>query len=156
MLVTKMARMYSRKKGKSRSTNPSEKKVSSWVQYSAKEIELLVVKFAKEGKTASQIGLYLRDEYGIPDVKLLTKKSITKILEEKKLAKKLPEDLTALLKKVVAIKEHLINNKKDQPAKRGLQLTESKILRLVKYYRNSGKLPADWKYNPKQIKLYIE
>src|SRR6056297_3431357 len=130
-----MARMYSRKKGNAGSTKPSVPKAPSWVKYSAKEIELLVVKYAKEGKTASQIGLYLRDEYGIPDVKLLTKKSITKILEEKKLAKKLPEDLTALLKKVVAIKEHLINNKKDQPAKRGLQLTESKILRLVKYYR---------------------
>lgn len=152
----KMARMYSRNKGKSRSTKPSVKKVQPWVQHSSKEVELLVVKLAKDGKTPSQIGLFLRDEYGIPDVKLLTGKSITKILDEKNLSKKLPEDLTALIKKVIAVREHSLYNKKDMTAKRGLQLTESKILRLVKYYRTTGKLPKEWKYDPKEIKLSIE
>lgn len=151
-----MARMYSRKKGKSGSTNPSEKKVPSWVKYSAKEIELLVVKYAKEGKTPSQIGTFLRDEYGIPDVKVITKKSITKILEEKKLSKKFPEDLLALLKKVLAIQDHLQTNHKDQPARRGLILTQSKILRLVKYYKRKGRIPQDWNYDPKQIRLFID
>jgi len=151
-----MARMYSRKRGKSGSTNPSVKQVPSWVTYSAKETELLVVKYAKDGKTPSQIGLFLRDEYGIPDVKLVTKKSISQILQEKKLDKKFPEDLTALLKKVLAIQEHLKENHKDQPARRGLTLTESKILRLINYYKKVGRIPKEWNYDPKQIKMHIE
>ena len=151
-----MARMYSRKKGKSGSTKPSELKVPQWLKYSEKEVELLVVKLAKENKSASRIGLYLRDEYGIPNVKLLTGKSISKILEEKKLSKKIPEDLMALLRRVLKIKAHLEENKKDEPAKRGLILTESKILRLVKYYKKTGKLDSSWNYNPNEIKLYVE
>lgn len=151
-----MARMYSRNHGKARSVPPSKKQVLTWVTYSAKEIELLVVKYAKEGKSASQIGLFLRDEYGIPDVKLITGKSITKILEEKKLAKSLPEDLMALMKKVLKIQEHLAENHKDVPAQRGLQLTESKILKLIRYYKKTGRITKDWNYNPKQIKMYVE
>ena len=151
-----MARMYSRKKGKSGSTNPSVKKIPSWVKYSAKEIELLVVKYAKEGKMPSQIGVFLRDEYGIPDVKLITKKSISQIIADKGLAKNLPEDLIALLRKILAIQEHLKENRKDQPAKRGLTLTQSKVLRLIKYYKKSGKVSKDWNYDPKQIRMMID
>lgn len=151
-----MARMHSRKKGNAGSTQPSVKQAPSWVKYSAKEIELLVVKYAKEGKAPSQIGIYLRDEYGIPDVKLLTGKTITAILAEKGHEKQFPEDLQALFKKVLAVQEHLELNHKDQPAKRGLTLTQSKILRLVKYYKRVGRLDSTWNYNPKQIRMYIE
>jgi small subunit ribosomal protein S15 len=151
-----MARMHSRKKGQSGSTKPVVKTVPSWVKYSPKEIELLVAKYAKDAKTPSQIGLYLRDEYGIPDIKLIVGKSVSQILAEKDLTKKLPEDVMALMKKVLAIKEHLLNNHKDQPARRGLTLTESKILRLVKYYKRSGRIAKEWNYNPKELKLYVE
>ena len=47
-------------------------------------------------------------------------------------------------------------NHKDNTALRGIQLTESKIKRLIKYYKKSGRLPEDWKYEPEKIKLYIE
>jgi small subunit ribosomal protein S15 len=151
-----MARMHSRKKGQSGSTKPVVKTIPSWVKYSPKEIELLVAKYAKDGKTSSQIGLYLRDEYGIPDIKLIVGKSVTQILVEKDLTKKIPEDVMALMKKVLAIKEHLAENHKDQPARRGLTLTESKILRLVKYYKRSGRIAKEWNYNPKELKLYVE
>jgi len=151
-----MARMHSRAKGKSRSTKPSRKVVPSWVKYKPKEVELLVVKYAKEGKTPSQIGIYLRDEYGIPDVKLITKKSITKILAERKLLKEVPEDLMALIRKAILIRKHLAENRKDKPALRGLQLTESKIKRLTKYYKRKGRLPITWRYDPKRIRLLVE
>ena len=151
-----MARMYSRKRGKSGSTQPTVKKVPAWLAYSEKEVELLVVKLAKEGKTPSSIGLFLRDEYGIPNVKLVTGKTINKILEEKSLRKTLPEDLMALLKRVMALTSHIENNKKDMSAKRGIQLTESKILRLAKYYKKTGRISESWNYNPKQIKMYVE
>lgn len=151
-----MARMHSRAKGKSGSTKPSKKVVPGWVKYKSKEVELLVVKYAREGKTPSQIGLYLRDEYGIPDVKLVTGRSVTKILTEKRLRAEIPEDLMALIRKAVLLRKHLAENKQDQPGVRGLRLTESKILRLAKYYRRSGRLSASWKYDPEKVKLTIE
>ena len=151
-----MARMHSRKRGVSGSTKPAVKKIPSWVTYKAKEVELLVVKYAKEGKSASEIGIRLRDAYGIPDVKLVTKKTITKILEEKSLTKDIPEDLLALIKRSIMIRKHLETNKHDEPAKRGLILTDSKIARLIKYYKKSGKLASDWKFDPKRASFYLE
>ncbi len=151
-----MARMYSRDKGRSGSTKPSKKTVPSWLQYKPKEIELLIVKYAKEGKTPSQIGLLLRDEYGVPDVKTVIGKSITRVLADKRLLPELPEDLMALIKKALLIRKHLEDNHKDQPAKRGLLLTESKIRRLAKYYKRTKKLPSDWKYDPKSVMLFVD
>ena len=46
-------------------------------------------------------------------------------------------------------------NKKDYVAKRGLQLTESKIKRLTKYYKRVGKLPENWKYDREKVKLLV-
>jgi len=148
--------MYSRKKGKSGSTKPINTKKLTWLRYTNKEVEHFITKLAKEGKTSSQIGLILRDTYGVPDVKSTLKKKITIILKEKGLAKKLPEELTNLIKKQIKIMKHLETNKKDQPSKRGLTLTESKINKLVRYYKKSGKLPQDWKYDSKKAKLLIE
>lgn len=151
-----MARMHSRAQGKSKSKRPLKINKPSWLTYKPKEIELLVIKLHKDNKTPSQIGLYLRDAYGIPDVKLIVGRSITKILEDKQLLAKVPEDLTALIRKSIMIGKHLEKNKQDMPAKRGLQLTQSKIHRLTKYYKSTGRLPNDWKFNPKQAALFIE
>ncbi|MBR9675476.1 30S ribosomal protein S15 [Candidatus Woesearchaeota archaeon] len=151
-----MARMHSRKRGKSGSTKPNTEKTPSWVTYKPKEVEVLISKLAKDGKPPSQIGMYLRDVYGIPSVKLLTKRSITSILEEKKLQGELPEDLLALIRKAALLKKHLEENHKDMTSLRGLQLTESKIFRLVKYYKNTDKLRSDWKYDPSKISFYAE
>jgi small subunit ribosomal protein S15 len=151
-----MARMHSGARGKSGSTKPSKKTSPSWLKYKPKEIELLITKYAKEGKNPSQIGMYLRDEYGIPDVKTITGKSITDILKDKNLAKEIPEDLMALIRRAVLIRKHMEDNKNDMTAKRGLHLTESKIKRLTKYYKRTAKLPMEWKYDPKKIKLVVE
>lgn len=151
-----MARMHSRKKGKSGSHKPLTKQKANWIRYGDKEIEMLIVKLAKDDKTASEIGIILRDLYGVPDVKMLTGRSITKILTEKKLTKELPEDLIALMRKLVDIKAHLANNKQDMSAKRGHQLTESKINRLIKYYKKSGRIPVAWKYDSTKLKMYTE
>jgi len=150
-----MAKKYSGSKGVAGSKQPIKKIVPAWVRYGAKEIEMLVVKMHKEGQSPSQIGLHLRDVYGIPDVKLLCSKSITKILAEKKVLGPLPEDLMALIKRLIMLKKHLEENRQDQVAKRGLMITESKIQRLVKYYKGTGKLPKDWKYDVSKVKLYV-
>lgn len=151
-----MARMYSRRKGKAGSKKPLAKELPSWVRYKSSEIEMIISKLAKEGKTSSQIGMILRDTYGVPDVRKLTGKKISEILAEKKLLKEMPEDLVALFKKAVTIRKHLDENKGDGTALRGLQLTESKIGRLVKYYKRTGKIPVDWKYDPEKTKVYVE
>lgn len=151
-----MARMYSRKKGKAGSNKPAQPHVPSWMGYKEKEIELLITKLAKEGNSASKIGTILRDSYGIPNASIVTKKSISNILKEKKLGSEIPEDLLALIRRSIAINKHLEINKKDETAKRGLILTESKIRRLIKYYKKMGKLESEWKYDPKRAGMYTE
>jgi small subunit ribosomal protein S15 len=151
-----MARIYSKKRGKSGSTKPVKKTVPSWVRYKTKEVELLVVKLAKEGHLTSKIGLILRDSYGIPSVKAITKKSVTDILKDKKLVKQLPEDLTQVIKRTIELKKHLEENKQDMTAKRGLRLAESRMLRMIRYYKDTKKLPLEWKYDPSKVRLLIE
>ncbi len=150
-----MARMHSRAKGKSGSKTPI-KKIPTWAPYQGKEVEKLIIKYAKSGKSSSEIGLHLRDSYGINSVKALTGRKIMAVLQENKLSSKLPEDIINLIKKMIAIKFHLEGNKHDQTAKRGLILTESKIRRIVKYYQRSNILPKDWVLDTQRLKMYLE
>jgi small subunit ribosomal protein S15 len=149
-----MARMHSRKKGKSSSKEPLHK-AAQWVEYKPGEVEDLIVKYASQGMQSARIGLILRDQYGIPSVRSITGKTISQILKEKDLYSKLPEDLFNLIKKAVNLSKHLEENKKDYTSYRGLELTESKIRRLARYYRKKGVIPKDWRYDPEQAKLLI-
>ncbi len=133
-----------------RSTPPS------WVRYKPEEVEKLVVKLAKEGYPPSMIGIILRDQYGIPDVRQITGKKILKILKEHGLAPEIPEDLLNLMRKAVKIRKHLEVHKKDYHSKRGLIITESKIQRLVDYYKRKRILPKDWTYTPEMAKILVE
>lgn len=141
-----MATIYGRGKGKSGSKRPEDKTKPVWVKYNAEEVESIVVKLAKQGTQPAKIGLILRDVYGIPLVKSITKKTISQILKEHNLLPKEPVDLTNLIKRDNALKKHLKKNKHDMVAKRGLQLTEAKIRRLAKYYKKKGVLEETWKY----------
>lgn len=151
-----MARMHTGRHGRSGSTRPTERENPSWVRYTPGEVENIIHKLAREGNTASRIGLVLRDQYGIPDVKALTGKTVLKVLEAKKAAPDVPEDLMNLIKKSVRIKTHIEENGQDKVSVRALQLTESKVRRLVAYYKGTGKLAADWTYDPAKIKLLIQ
>ncbi len=150
-----MSRMHSGKRGRSSSKRPYRTAPPQWVEYSSAEIEDLIVKLAKEGKGPSGIGVILRDQYGIPNTKLITKSRITEILEKKGLKKEIPEDLTELLKKAVNLNRHWAANPQDMVSKRGGQLVESKIKRLAKYYKREGKLPVDWNYDIATAKLLV-
>lgn len=127
-----------------------------WLKYKPEEVEQLVIKLAREGYPLSMIGIILRDQYGIPDVKQITGKKILKILKENNLAPEIPEDLLNLMKKAVKIRKHLEIHKKDYHSKRGLIITESKINRLVDYYKRKGILPKDWRYTPERAKILVE
>ena len=151
-----MARMYSRKKGKSGSKRPSKASTPTWIRYKTDEIEKLIVKLYKSGNTISMIGMMLRDAYGLPSVRFVTQKRIGKILKNNSLLPKLPEDITFLVKKDIRLVKHLGTHKKDMTVFRGLQITESKINKLAKYYKREGVLPDNWKFDRKTAKLLIE
>ena len=149
----KMARMHTRKKGKSGSKHPIRIGKPDFVSYEEAEIEELIVKLSKEEKSPSVIGIILRDQYGIPSVKDVTGKKIGYYLEKNSLGTKLPEDLTNLIKTALSLRKHIASNHKDIHNKRSLHLAESKILRLSKYYRKSGKIPENWRYDPESARL---
>ncbi|MEA2054311.1 MAG: 30S ribosomal protein S15 [Candidatus Thermoplasmatota archaeon] len=134
-----MARMHSRKKGKSSSKHPIERKHPQW-GLGPKEIEKKIIKMAEEGKSPSMIGIVLRDGYGVPDIKAATGKKLDKILKEHDLLPDVPEDLDNLLTKREKLKDHLSANPRDIHNKRKLQLIESKIRRLIKYYSREGRI----------------
>ena len=128
----------------------------AWVALSATEIEDLIAKLAKDGIVSAKIGLILRDQYGVPDVKLATGKTITKIMEEKNVMPSLPEDLSNLMRRAISLNGHLKENKGDISNKRGLNMIEAKIRRLERYYKRNGVLPADWKYSLKNAELMLK
>ncbi|MBI3413208.1 MAG: 30S ribosomal protein S15 [Candidatus Aenigmarchaeota archaeon] len=128
----------------------------SWVTHTEDEVEQIIEKLVKEGKQSAQIGTVLRDQYGIPSAKAVSGKRISKVMKEKKIYPKLPEDLFNLLKNAVRLRSHLEKNKRDAHSKRGLEKTESRVRDLVKYYIKTGSLPADWKYDHERAKLLVQ
>lgn len=151
-----MARLHSGKKGKSGSRRPKALSKPEWVAYGAEEIKDIIRKLAKEGVPATRIGLILRDEYGVPLAKPYLGKTIGQFLEEEKLAPRFPDDLLSLIKKAVGMRNHLRSNKADLHNKVKLSHVESKIHRLVKYYRGKGKVPEGWAYDPETAALLIK
>ena len=114
-----------------------------------------MVELRNTGLSSSQIGIVLRDTYGIPNVKSVTKKSLTELLRDGGVAPKLPEDLFNLITKALNLRDHLEENKKDLHNKRALQLTESKIRRLVNYYKRKAVLPREWSYRLDTVEMLI-
>lgn len=147
--------MHSRKKGKHGSKKPLQK-IAPWVAYSPSEVEEIVLKLSRQGMQSAKIGLVLRDQYGVPSVKAVKAKPVAAILKENKLYPELPEDMVNLLKKAVNLRSHLKKNRKDHTSYRGLELTESKIRRLAKYYIREKTLPAGWKYDPERAVLLVK
>ena len=138
--------MHKSSRGSSGSSNPVDKKQPDWLDYDEDEVEELVLKLKDEGNDPSQIGIKLRDEYGIPDVKTVTGKKITQILKDNDAQDELPEDLNNLVEKASNIQDHLEDNKKDEDAERRLSLVEAKIRRLASYYQDEGRIPESWEY----------
>ncbi len=103
---------------------------------------------AKEGNSASVIGAILRDRQGVPLVKPVLGKSITEVVRAGGYSPKVPEDLDYLFRRANELRKHLEKNRKDYQNKRALATVESKIHRLVKYYKARGKLAPEWEYKP--------
>lgn len=146
-VATKSNKKDKRKKGE------KEKAIITLTPEEAVEV---IVKLSNQGLTPSEIGITLRDSYGIKNVKELLGKGIEKVLEEKGLLPDMPRDLLNLIRKSVIINRHMKANKHDMTAKRGYLLTVSKIKRLTKYYAKKGKLKKGWKYTPEAAELLVK
>ena len=150
-----MGRMHSKGHGISRRSLPYRKAPPSWVQISAGDLTEQIVKMAKRGQSPSQIGVVLRDQYGIPQVKGVTGSKILRILKVQGVAPQLPEDLYHLIKKAVNIRKHIEKFRADRDGKFRLILVESRIHRLARYYRRAKALPPTFRYNSKKADTLI-
>jgi small subunit ribosomal protein S15 len=142
--------MHSRRRGSSGSDRPAADEPPEWSDVDQEDIESRVVELADQGYGPSQIGMKLRDEgvqgTPVPDVKLATGKKLTEILAEHDADSELPEDLRNLMKRAVRLNDHMDENPQDHQNKRALQNTESKVRRLVDYYRGDA-LDEDFTYS---------
>ena len=141
-----MGRLHSHRHGQSHSTRPITPSSSTWVKQNTQEIEELILKYAKDGLTTSEIGVKLRDQYAIPLVRSITKKSITEILEQKGIKQEMPEDLNNIVRKALGLQKHLKTHTSDRRNVRSLELLEAKVHRLSLYYKKIGRIPKTWKY----------
>jgi small subunit ribosomal protein S15 len=150
-----MAKMHTRHKGKSGSKRPVRSNAAKWCGFSTEELTKMVADLARQGRSSSEIGMILRDTYGVADFKLITGKKIYQVMREEGLASRVPEDLYNLIVKALRLNKHLSVNRKDFHNKRQLNLVEAKIRRLVKYYKREGRLPEDWKYSLQAAEMLI-
>jgi len=142
--------MHTRRRGSSGSDRPDSEEPPEWSDVDPDAVEERVVELAAEGHSPSEIGVVLRDEgvtgTPVPDVKLVTGKKVTEILEEHDAAPEIPEDLRNLMAKAVRLREHVDENPQDVQNKRALQNVESKVRRLVDYYQGD-EIDAEFTYS---------
>jgi ribosomal protein S15P/S13E len=131
-----MSRIHSGHKGRAGSHRPYPLTKPEWVTATSEEVVEQVVTLAKGGLSTAQIGLTILSEHGVrPEI---------------------PDDLQALLKRVVHLQRHLTTHPKDLSNQRGLALMESRIRRLARYYRQHRRLPENWRYSAAGAALQVE
>lgn len=121
----------------------------------AKEVEELIARLVREGHPPSEIGVILRDQHGIPSIKKATGKSVLEILEAQGLRPEIPEELMNMIRKAVALYRHVTEHKRDTGSRRSLEVLESRIHKLVRYYVREGKLPRGWRYDRERAALLV-
>jgi len=146
-----MARMHTRKHGKSGPKIPAKKEKP---QVDKTKVLKTILEYAKLGMKESEIGRKIKERYKV-HVKRVFGKGVAQILKENNLYT-YPEDLLALIKRAVRLRKHLETHRKDYHNKLALQRVESKIHRLVKYYKRKEVLPKDWKYDPSTAALLVK
>ncbi len=151
-----MSRIHSGRKGQAGSHRPYPAVKPSWVTITRDELVHEAVRLARTGASPAQVGQILRDTHGVPSVRLVAGKRLRPLLREHGVTSELPEDLEALLKRVVHLQRHLEAHPKDLANKRGLSLLESRIRRLARYYRKEKLLPESWRYSSRSVALQVE
>jgi len=107
-----------------------------WLKYTEEEVKAIILKLADKGLTAEKIGLTLRDQYGIPKVRIYNLK-ISKVLKEKE---KFEEPTNLNLKnKLEKIINHCKKNKQDKKTEFSLIKTKAKLKKRDDYSKKKGK-----------------
>jgi small subunit ribosomal protein S15 len=151
-----MARLHSRKKGKAGTKRPKTKTAPEWVSVKKSDVEDMILKMAREGVPAARIGLILRDQHAVPNIRAALGMSLRAFLAKEKALPEYPDDLLSLIKKAVRMSGHIKASKNDTHNQSKLNHVESKINRLVKYYSSKGTLPAGWKYDREKAALLVK
>ena len=151
-----MARMHSKGNGTSGSSKPNIDTAPSWSESDKGTVEELIIKYANEGHSSAKIGTLLRDMHAVPDVRLVMGERISQTLSRNDLESKYPEDMMNLMRKALSLIDHLSNNKKDLHNRRQLELCESRLRRLARYYVGTGRIPSTWAYKRDQLRLMVE
>ncbi len=153
-----MARMHTGKHGKSKSRKPDVPMGTrpEGLELSDDQIVRLVVDYAKQGMHQAQIGQKLKNEHSVPYIKQVFGKRLTNILNENGFKAEIPQDMMDLLTKAINLRRHLDRNHNDTHNRTSLHRVEAKIWRLSNYYKDNGKLPSDWKYDPVKVALIIK
>ncbi|MFH2106878.1 MAG: 30S ribosomal protein S15 [Candidatus Micrarchaeota archaeon] len=151
-----MARLHSKKGGRSGTKRPKRKTSPEWVSENEHQVKEIILKLAKEGTPKSKIGRILRDEYAIPNARPVIGETIGSYLKKENANPEYPDDVMDLIRRAVGMRKHMKEFKKDIHNKVKLLHIESKINRLVKYYKRKGVLAKDWKYNPESAALLVK
>ena len=151
-----MARMHSKGKGTSGSSKPNNDTAPSWSESDKETVEELILKYANEGHSSAKIGSLLRDMHAVPDVRLVMGERISQTLSRNNLDSTYPEDMMNLMRKALSLIDHLSGNKKDLHNRRQLELCESRLRRLAKYYVRTGRISSTWTYKRDQLRLMVE
>ena len=150
--------MHTGRHGKSRSRKPDVEIGSTPEGFSGtrSDIDNAIEAYAKQGMHQALIGQKLKEDKGLPYIKQFYGKRLAVVLKEKGYASDYPQDFFDLLKRATILRRHLDRNHNDVHNKVRLNRIESKIWRLSKYYKRSGALPVDWKYEPEKVALLLK
>ena len=151
-----MSRIHSGRKGRAGSHRPYPLTRPEWVTTSSEEVVTQAVQLARGGRPAAQIGLALRDGLGVPSSRAVTGKRLGVLLAGAGVKPEIPDDLQALLKRVVHLQRHLATHPNDLANRRGLTLMESRIRRLARYYRQRRRIQESWRYSAAGAALQVE
>ena len=140
-----MGRMHSSGKGKSCSMKPFTTTIPTFMVESVPEIKKTIINLGNRGNSASTIGAILRDQYGVGNAQDVLGMNLLDFMKKNGCAPAIPEDLTALVDKANNVRKHLSVFKKDNGAKYRLILINSRVHRLIRYYKEKKVLPGNWK-----------
>ena len=152
-----MARMHTGKHGKAKSRKPDEASVTAeGLDKGSSEIVKEISEYARQGMHQARIGQMLKEKHKVPYIKHALGKRLGAVLEESGFKKEIPQDMLDLLTRAIKLRRHIERNHNDIHNKTSLHRCEAKIWRLSNYYKETGKLPADWKYDPEKVALIIK
>ncbi len=108
----------------------------SWLKLTEEELKKIIAELAEKYHQPAQIGLVLRDQYGVPSVRVYGKK-LSHYLKE--LGLKTNAELENAERKVERLKAHLKKHITDKKAKHKLQKAQSRLNILRRYFERKNK-----------------